>query len=522
LITAEAAKELDLPTVSPSQIKTWRDCPRKWGFEKLDGLRGDPGQGAIIGGAVHKVLEAYFRGEPLPNYSQRVLKIARAMIDHYTMRGWTAPLPGSCIEREFWLLRDGWLYHGLKDINIRRAGRRLIVDHKTSSNPRKYGLTDATLPHDEQALIYAIDDLESFDLREVDLEWTYARNKGAPAPYTVSCTLHRSFVEDKMGAIDVTARDIVRARRDAERAINLEPAGHYQPPDKSACGKYGGCPFIQFCPRRILVTDLLPPDDDENDIQQEQDMSALDQLKKKIKKAPPRKEDLEKTGQAKPATARKLKREKPADPKDSKKKRSALSLVKGDKKSGRDPQEVLDKYDQIEQESEDSAIETKAPQVNAPEVDNGNNNDELVAASESAIMETEGGKPILDKEELRRQAEEIAAKNAGKAEPLDAAAVMKRLYATEDKLLRLSVKRSNDSGVYVQNKTLQTLEANGKITWFKDGQVAVVQAPDATERHGDVWLQCLQVAAQYTDGNDRDEVIANACHFFEAYREQFG
>ena len=49
--------------VSASQITTFRDCERKWYFEKIVGLTRPSTGSTELGSAVHAVLEGYLRGE---------------------------------------------------------------------------------------------------------------------------------------------------------------------------------------------------------------------------------------------------------------------------------------------------------------------------------------------------------------------------------------------------------------------------------------------------------------------------
>ena len=49
--------------VSASQITTFRDCPRKWYFEKVVGLPRPSTGSTELGSAVHAVLEDYLRGD---------------------------------------------------------------------------------------------------------------------------------------------------------------------------------------------------------------------------------------------------------------------------------------------------------------------------------------------------------------------------------------------------------------------------------------------------------------------------
>lgn len=45
------------PALSPSSIETWRQCPLKFKYTRIDGLEDPPGVEAVIGSFVHEILE---------------------------------------------------------------------------------------------------------------------------------------------------------------------------------------------------------------------------------------------------------------------------------------------------------------------------------------------------------------------------------------------------------------------------------------------------------------------------------
>ena len=53
---------------SASQIKTFRECERKWALGKLAGLRAPETESQLRGTRIHRILELYLKGEaPIPN-----------------------------------------------------------------------------------------------------------------------------------------------------------------------------------------------------------------------------------------------------------------------------------------------------------------------------------------------------------------------------------------------------------------------------------------------------------------------
>jgi len=47
--------------ISPSQLGTWRRCPKQWEYRYIEGIKSPPSGSLVLGGAYHKALEASFR-----------------------------------------------------------------------------------------------------------------------------------------------------------------------------------------------------------------------------------------------------------------------------------------------------------------------------------------------------------------------------------------------------------------------------------------------------------------------------
>ena len=131
--------------VSASQIKTWNDCPRKWGFKYIDGLEDPPSKAAILGSKVHAELERYLEGGDIDEASDAG-KIAATALDLLP-----EPRVDLSVEEEVVFELDGVTFRGFVDL-IDPAGPT-IFDHKTSSDPKRWGLTEETLVDDVQALM---------------------------------------------------------------------------------------------------------------------------------------------------------------------------------------------------------------------------------------------------------------------------------------------------------------------------------------------------------------------------------
>ena len=269
--------------VSASQIKRWRECPRAWGFEYLKGLRPPPSKAAALGSAVHRLLELHFKGEPWPEDADaKVIKLARAVIDSGTL-----PSPGFFIdpenvERSFMLRSGDVQIRGFIDLIVPRARPPLVADHKTSSDPAKYGLTAETLGDDIQATIYAAAVLDMLGVDEVTCQWTYCKTRGRAEVHPVRANLDRESTRKNLAAhVLPPTREILDtvARHEADEVdpIDLRPV-------PESCGNWGGCPHSEYCPRsrdQLLTASGWNENTEQQTKGNENTMSLIEMLKAK-------------------------------------------------------------------------------------------------------------------------------------------------------------------------------------------------------------------------------------------------
>jgi len=237
-----------VPTVHPedaecksaSEIDTYGQCARKWGWVYLAGFREPPHPSAVLGSRTHTQLERYLsRGylsfmleDGSPDESG---EIAQAGLPYLPEPG----TPGMIIEGSFASRSEetGIVYRGFKDLEL----PGLVHDHKTTGNPR-YALTAETLPWNTQAIIYAQDHLDAFRVDTVNLRWLYLATKGARKAWPVDVTLDRATVEDRMRVVESIALEMkeIKGRVSASEVLSL-------PPNANACEGYGGCPHRHRC-----------------------------------------------------------------------------------------------------------------------------------------------------------------------------------------------------------------------------------------------------------------------------------
>lgn len=236
-------------TVSPSQHVTWRSCERKWGFQKLLGLRHDSAA-SILGGEVHAVRERYL--------------VDGAQIDQGTKAGLIAstglhqiPRPGQVwaeVEFSRWLrarsmyAADGGLaWYGIIDM-LGLPGEpapseftescAFVGDHKTTSD-LKWAKTEAQLRDDPQWNIYVDYAFSLTDVDRVKTLWHYVTTKKPLVAKPVVLWAERNDPHRQKVIEDLRNEAVLieTVRRKPPRDVNeLRP-------NFAACRDYGGCPF---------------------------------------------------------------------------------------------------------------------------------------------------------------------------------------------------------------------------------------------------------------------------------------
>jgi hypothetical protein len=221
--------------LSASQIDKYDLCKRKWAFEYIWKLRQPPNASALLGLKVHDHLEKWLRDATPPPADTKAGKIATKMLVHL-------PPPGSgVVERHFYMQSArGIFYTGKIDWSAIIALMATVIDHKTSGDINKYGLTEADLPTNIQAVMYAMAAFAGFNTDTVRLFWNYGETKGRFATKPVSTVVHLPVIAPRFEVIEEVAAEMVWHRN-----ANTQPFSF--PPTPDACGAYGGCPHRDRC-----------------------------------------------------------------------------------------------------------------------------------------------------------------------------------------------------------------------------------------------------------------------------------
>ena len=226
--------------LSASQIGTWTDCKRKWGFQYLDGIRSPPNPSAALGVRVHAVLEAWLRDGTAFDLSTLEGQIASSGLAHL-------PMPGEAeVEKGFVVKTDAASYRGYIDASF-GGDPPTVLDHKTTGN-LQWAKTEDDLRKDIQATIYAAEAMSRTGKDAVELRWVYYTTKKPYQSHKVSLVVLREDIEKNFDEIDLIAIDILGAYKNFRTGKEL-------PPSPQACGAYGGCFFVPTC--GLTAQDML-------------------------------------------------------------------------------------------------------------------------------------------------------------------------------------------------------------------------------------------------------------------------
>ena len=245
---------------SPSGVKTMQSCMRKAAYQYIDKLRSPTTPAQQMGLWVHAIAEDYMSGaqvsqarwaslpgqifqHALPalperracSYIRTERELGRVKIP-YPAPPEHEDAPTQCFAFE------GLRWVGYVDLTYRlRTGHLVVCDYKTSSDPKRWGLTTSDLPGDLQAATYAYETL--VDRRDeyarmlrgdgtLDLLWLYMRTGKSRRTIPVHGRVSATQATDVLGAASLVAKefDMIERSCDAPQTV-------------SACGEYGGCEY---------------------------------------------------------------------------------------------------------------------------------------------------------------------------------------------------------------------------------------------------------------------------------------
>jgi hypothetical protein len=223
--------------LSASQITTFRDCPRKWAFDKLDGVPRKESFSANEGTAIHAEVEDYYVNGKPPSRPE-----ALALMTHLPQ-----PSAGLVSEQEFSFVWPGEnaLVRGYMDLF--RLEPLKVWDHKTTSSKR-YFKTVEDLMVDPQATLYGMAArlLAGSGLsQDVELQWTYVIREQPktrpPHTHIVAFTQTADMLYDAVNNLNPTVSELVQISEASAKAKDVRPISG------DPCFRYGGCPYRDLC-----------------------------------------------------------------------------------------------------------------------------------------------------------------------------------------------------------------------------------------------------------------------------------
>lgn len=241
-MTSDAPEE---GVYSASQVESFDDCQRKWAWRYRDRIKRDK-PSRVLGNAVHDVLAKWLSHATPIDTSTEAGRIALTGIHvlpapktpGLEVEGVPIGEPGD--KKLFGLRVGGHLFCGVKDVQDLTRVPPLVIDHKTSKDPRRYAKTADMLTDDVQACLYAADAMVRTGSDTCDLRWVYYSTRKPSLPIVVDRRVTREQIEMRLERAVQSAQ-----RMAAYHAANV--AAIDVPPNPNACEAFGGCDYKDLC-----------------------------------------------------------------------------------------------------------------------------------------------------------------------------------------------------------------------------------------------------------------------------------
>ncbi len=244
--------------VSPSQIETYRDCPRKWYYGSVLKLPRAESAAAELGTLIHYLLEHLARGENMHDALARMpgavsgegaMLAAQEAWDAFLMHtreryplAYKRATDGALVRKkdDSVALELDWNLDNLLPLPVR--GRIDMetpwfqLDWKSTSNFR-YIKSDKALASDTQVLLYG----KAFETRHgrtVPFLHVYTMTGGTSRALTIETDLPKDVVDTGISRLRTEVQEMARTIDGGIHAAVKNPV---------ACRKYGGCPYFREC-----------------------------------------------------------------------------------------------------------------------------------------------------------------------------------------------------------------------------------------------------------------------------------
>lgn len=233
--------------VSASQINTWIDCARKWGFEKVEGIRSSS-PAAELGKQVHDILEAAQNGiaidqttKPGLIASAHAKEMPAGALTEFDIEVWLRDRVLDLSNPAFPKTIDGGCVLVGRVDRLWHDGSTVVIDdHKTTSD-FKWAKTEDELRRDPQFLSYATWVIQKFGVDRVRGRWLYYHTRQPPRGKIVEViATSDEILENFVKYVLLHGLAIEQTRRSFNNIKHL-------PINQAACGNYGGCKHAAYC-----------------------------------------------------------------------------------------------------------------------------------------------------------------------------------------------------------------------------------------------------------------------------------
>ncbi len=229
---------------SPSSVESYHGCPRKWASRALGGVKKET-DAQRFGTKLHEIAEKFLLTRETPDQTCKEGRLFNEGIPFLPKR----KLLDSEIEGEVNFVFEGVPWIGYYDWKL--FAEREIGDHKSSSDPKRWGLTSADLPKNLQACTYAFDS----GWPETNLKWVYYSKKSNTA-YPVLATVGRQQATDVLGKYSAITKDMQRLFDANPNQLTISELNEI-PNDPNACDYTGRlCDFADSCVLRKPIASV--------------------------------------------------------------------------------------------------------------------------------------------------------------------------------------------------------------------------------------------------------------------------
>lgn len=220
---------------SPSSAESYKGCPRKWASRALGGIKQET-EAQRFGTRLHEIAEKFLLTRETPDQTSKEGRLFNEGIPFLPKR---KLLPEE-IEGEVSFTFDGVPWIGYYDWKL--FDEREIGDHKTSSDPKKWGLTSADLPNNLQACTYSYDS----GWPETNLKWLYY-GKRSNVAYPVLATVGRQQATDVIGKYSAITKEMQKLFDLNPNQLTVRELNEI-PNDPNTCDFTGrNCDFADHC-----------------------------------------------------------------------------------------------------------------------------------------------------------------------------------------------------------------------------------------------------------------------------------